>query len=159
MGQLGQGGDGPIDGQGQEGGEGGAGVEDPVALVVEADGDEGAQPTGADEGGQGGGADVDDGGRPDAGHEDGPGQRQLDPPEHLGRAHPHAAGRLDGGRIDAGQAGHGVPQHRQHRVGPQPDHGRPEPDPGHREGQRQHRDRRHRLPDVGHEQQRRPQAA
>ena len=35
--------EGPVDGQGQEGGEGGAGVEDPVPLVVEADGDQRAE--------------------------------------------------------------------------------------------------------------------
>src|SRR5215203_6128437 len=56
-----------------------------------------------------GGADVDDQGGPDAGQDDGDGERHLDAEEHRHLRHSHAAGGLDNGTIHLPQTHHGVP--------------------------------------------------
>ena len=75
-------------------------------------GDELAQTAGADECGQRGAGDDFDRRRPDAGHDDRQGQRELDLPEHLKRIHPETASVLQDRRGDRPQPGVGVDHQR-----------------------------------------------
>src|SRR5918995_851510 len=139
----------PVDGQGHNGGQPAGG--DQHDRPVQTDGvvDRLPQSAGAYERPKRRGADVDDQGGPDAGQDDGDGERHLDAEEHRHLRHPHAAGGLDNGAIHLLQAHHRVPQNRQKRVRHEGNDARPEsniPDDGQKS---EHTDRRYRLAYVG----------
>src|SRR5918993_308853 len=139
----------PVDGQGHYGGQPAGG--DQHDRPVQTDGvvDRLPQSTGAYEGPQRGGADVDDQGGPDTGQDNGDGEWQLDAEEHGHLGHSHAAGGLDNGAVDLLQANHGVAQDGQKRVRHEGNDARPEsniPDDGQKN---QHTDGGYRLAYVG----------
>ena len=69
--------------QREAGDEEGAGDHQPVVLLPEAEGDQPAEPSAADERGQAGGGDHLHGRRPDAGHDQRQRQREVDPRDDL----------------------------------------------------------------------------
>ena len=101
-------------------------------------------------------ADGPDRGGPDAGHDDRHGERQLDATQLLRRGHSHRARRFPQRGVHSGDAGHGVPQHRQHAVQGQPDERRRKPilcspsDARQRHHDGEQRQTRYRLDDPGH---------
>src|SRR5919107_853815 len=139
----------PVDKQGQNGCQPAGGDQhhrpvQPYGVV-----DHLSQAAGSYERHQRGGAHVNDQGCPDAGEDDGNGQRQLDAEQHRQLGHSHAAGCLDDRAVDLLQPHHGIAQNGEERIGHEGDYGGPEPEvPGEGE-QGEQPDGRDRLAYVG----------
>src|SRR5438270_116654 len=115
--------------------------------------DDVAEPAAADEVAEGRGPDDEDERGPQPGEDHRRGERHLHPGEHLDRRHPHPPRRLDRVGIDSLEPCQGVPQDRQHRVDDQGDHRGAEGEAGHGEDEGEQGDARHRLAEVGGEQE------
>src|SRR5215207_8354776 len=139
----------PVDRQGQNCGQPAGGDQhhrpvQPYGVV-----DHLTQAAGSYERHQRGGAHVDDQGGPDAGEDDGDGERQLDAEQHRQLGHPHAACCLDDGAIDLLQPHHGIAQNGEERIGHEGDYGGPEPEVPDECEQGEQPDGRDRLAYVG----------
>src|SRR4051794_9776143 len=91
-----------------------AGDDLPVVLLAEAEVDDPAEPAAADQGGKRRRRHDLDRRRPDAGHDQRHGERELDPRDHLTARHAHRARRLPDVTIDLPEADERVGQHRRH---------------------------------------------
>ena len=109
--------------QREAGDEEGAGDHQPVVLLSEAELDQPAEPSTGDERGEAGGGDHLHGRRPDAGHDQRQGQRQVDAGDDLAPAHAHRLGGLPDVGVDPAEADVGVGQDRREGEDGQRDRG------------------------------------